>query len=384
MSLSITSKLPNIATNIFSIMSGLATEHNAINLSQGFPDYPISSTLISLVSKAMQDGNNQYAPMIGIPALRNALAKKVDKLYNTSIHPDTEITITPGGTYAIYTALTTILQPLDEVIVLEPAYDSYIPNIEMNGAKAICVPLRFPTYSIDWELVQQAITSKTKAIIINTPHNPTGYVWTKEDMEQLDKLTSGTNIFIISDEVYEHITMDGLVHESVLKYPSLLARSFVIFSFGKVFHTTGWKMGYCIAPENWMAEFRKIHQFESFSCNTPMQVALAEFLQHEEEYLQLPAFFQHKRDFFLDQISALPFTVIQPASGSYFQLVAYDKISDMPDKEFAIWLTKNMGVASIPVSAFHAQTKSDNLLRFCFAKKEETILNAVRNLKKLL
>jgi methionine aminotransferase len=272
---------------------------------------------------------------------------------------------------------------LDEVIVLEPAYDSYIPNIEMNGAKAICVPLRFPTYSIDWELVQQAITSKTKAIIINTPHNPTGYVWTKEDMEQLDKLTSGTNIFIISDEVYEHITMDGLVHESVLKYPSLLARSFVIFSFGKVFHTTGWKMGYCIAPENWMAEFRKIHQFESFSCNTPMQVALAEFLQHEEEYLQLPAFFQHKRDFFLDQISALPFTVIQPASGSYFQLVAYDKISDMPDKEFAIWLTKNMGVASIPVSAFHAQTKSDNLLRFCFAKKEETILQAMRNLKQL-
>lgn len=383
MSLSITSKLPNIATNIFSIMSGLAMEHKAINLSQGFPDYPISDTLIALVSKAMQDGNNQYAPMIGIPALRNALAKKVEKLYKTSINPDTEITITPGGTYAIYTALTTILQPLDEVIVLEPAYDSYIPNIEMNGAKAICVPLRFPTYSIDWELVQQAITSKTKAIIINTPHNPTGYVWTKSDMAQLDKLTSETDIFIISDEVYEHITMDGLVHESVLKYPSLLARSFVIFSFGKVFHTTGWKMGYCIAPENWMAEFRKIHQFESFSCNTPMQVALAEFLQHEEEYLQLPAFFQHKRDFFLDQISALPFTIMQPANGSYFQLVAYDKISDMPDKEFAIWLTKNMGVASIPVSAFHAHTKSHNLLRFCFAKKEETILQAMRNLKKL-
>jgi len=383
MSLSITSKLPNIATNIFSIMSGLATERNAINLSQGFPDYPISDTLIKLVTKAMQNGNNQYAPMIGIPALRNALAKKVEKLYKTSVNPDTEITITPGGTYAIYTALTTILQPLDEVIVLEPAYDSYIPNIEMNGAKAICVPLSFPTYSIDWALVQNAITSKTKAIIINTPHNPTGYVWTKEDMAQLDKLTSGTNIFIISDEVYEHITMDGLVHESVLKYPSLLERSFVIFSFGKVFHTTGWKMGYCIAPETWMAEFRKIHQFESFSCNTPMQVALAEFLQHEEEYLQLPAFFQHKRDFFLDQISALPFTIMQPASGSYFQLVAYDKISDMPDKEFAIWLTKNMGVASIPVSAFHAHTKSDNLLRFCFAKKEETILQAINNLKKL-
>jgi len=364
-------------------MSNVAKEYNAINLSQGFPDYPISPILIEYVTKAMQDGYNQYAPMLGIPELRSALAEKVKKLYSTDINPETEITITPGGTYAIYTALTTILQEGDEVIVLEPAYDSYIPNIETNGAKAICIPLKYPDYSVDWELVRSAINSKTKAIIINSPHNPTGYVWTKEDMMMLDELTKNTSIYIISDEVYEHITLDGRSHESVLKYPSLFARSFVIFSFGKVFHTTGWKLGYCIAPSEMMKEFRKIHQFLCFTCNTPMQVAIAQFIQHEDEYLGLPKFFEKKRDLFLELIQDLPFTIHQKAQGSYFQLASYERINDMPDKEFAIWLAKEFGVATIPVSAFNHDGKDDKLIRFCFAKKDETLEQACDKLRKL-
>ena len=377
------SKLPNIGTNIFSVMSALAKEHNAINLSQGFPDYPISNELIDSVTQAMKDGFNQYAPMIGLPELRNALALKIQKLYQASLDAETEITITPGGTYSIYTSLTTILEAGDEVIVLEPSYDSYIPNIETNGAKAICIPLLYPTYCIDWEKVKSSINEKTKAIIINTPHNPTGYVWTKEDMLQLDELTKNTSIYIISDEVYEHITLDGRQHESILKYPNLFKRSFVTFSFGKVFHTTGWKMGYCVAPENLMKEFRKIHQFICFTCNTPMQVALAKFLANENEYLSLPTFFQKKRDLFLENLKELPFTIHEKARGSYFQLASYEKINDMGDKDFAIWLTKEIGVAVIPVSAFYHNGKDDKLIRFCFAKKDETLLEAVEKMKKL-
>ncbi len=377
------SKLPNIGTTIFTVMSNLAKEHNAINLSQGFPDYPISPVLVDLVTKAMQDGYNQYAPMIGVPELRIALAEKMNKLYQSSIHPDTEITITPGGTYAIYAAFTTILQAGDEVIVLEPAYDSYIPTIETNGAKAICIPLRYPDYSVDWELVKASITAKTKAIIINTPHNPTGYVWTHDDMLKLDEVTKDTSMYIISDEVYEHITLDGRTHESVLKYPSLFARSIVIYSFGKVFHTTGWKMGYCVAPAELMNEFRKIHQFLSFTCNTPMQVALAQFLTDENEYLLLPSFFEQKRNLLLELLRDLPFTIHQKAQGSYFQLASYEKINDMPDKEFAIWLTKEYGVATIPVSAFNHNGKDDKLIRFCFAKKDETLELACQRLSKL-
>ena len=378
------SKLPNIGTNIFSIMSALAKEHNAINLSQGFPDYPISNELIDSVTLAMKEGFNQYAPMIGLPELRNALANKIKQLYQASIDAETEITITPGGTYSIYTSLTTILEAGDEVIVLEPAYDSYVPNIETNGAKAICIPLLYPTYCIDWEKVKLSINEKTKAIVINTPHNPTGYVWTKEDMSRLDELTKNTSIYIISDEVYEHITFDGKQHESVLKYPNLFKRSFVTFSFGKVFHTTGWKMGYCVAPENLMKEFRKIHQFICFTCNTPMQVALAKFLANENEYLSLPTFFQKKRDLFLENIKDLPFTIHEKAQGSYFQLASYEKINDMGDKDFAIWLTKEIGVAVIPVSAFYHNGKDDKLIRFCFAKKDETLLEAVEKMKKLI
>ena len=378
------SKLPNIGTNIFSVMSALAKEHQAINLSQGFPDYPISNELMDSVTQAMKDGFNQYAPMIGLPELRNALASKIQKLYQANINPDTEITITPGGTYSIYTSLTTILEAGDEVIVLEPAYDSYIPNIETNGAKAICIPLLYPTYCVDWERVKSNINEKTKAIVINTPHNPTGYVWTKADMLQLDSLTKDTAIYIISDEVYEHITLDGRQHESVLKYPSLYKRSFVTFSFGKVFHTTGWKMGYCVAPENLMNEFRKIHQFICFTCNTPMQVALTKILANENEYLSLPTFFQKKRDLFLENLKDLPFTIHEKAPGSYFQLASYEKINDMGDKDFAIWLTKEIGVAVIPVSAFYHNGKDDKLIRFCFAKKDKTLLEAIEKMRKLI
>lgn len=377
------SKLPNVGTTIFTVMSALAKEYQAINLSQGFPDFPISTTLINYVHEAMMQGHNQYAPMIGIPELRNVLTRKLKTLYGCELDAETEITITPGGTYGIYTALTAILQPGDEVIVLEPAYDSYVPNILTNGAVPICVPLKYPDYSVDWDAVQQAITNKTKAIIINTPHNPTGYVWTPNDMKVLESLTNNTDIYIISDEVYEHITFDDKIHESVLRYPALMQRSFVIYSFGKVFHTTGWKMGYCLAPKAMMTEFRKIHQFLCFTCNTPMQVGLAKFLEHENEYLLLPSFFQAKRDLFLDLLSDLPFTVHQKTQGSYFQMVGYDQISNFPDKEFAIWLTKEFGVASIPISSFNQNGKDDKMIRFCFAKKDETLQLAAERLQKL-
>ncbi|HQW47422.1 MAG: aminotransferase class I/II-fold pyridoxal phosphate-dependent enzyme [Bacteroidetes bacterium] len=378
------SKLPHVGTTIFSVMSQLASEHQAINLSQGFPDYMISPQLMAYVNEAMHDGYNQYAPMPGIPALRNILADKIYKLYQVNVNPETEITITPGATYAIYTAFTTFLQAGDEVIVLEPAYDSYIPNITLNGAKAVCVPLKYPDYAVDWQKVKDAITVHTKAIIINTPHNPTGYVWTADDMHMLDEITSNTNILIISDEVYEHITLDGRMHESVLKYENLRARSFVIYSFGKVFHATGWKIGYCVAPEALSKEFRKVHQFIGFTTNTPMQVALAKLLADEHEYLQLPHFFEQKRNLFLNLIKDLPFTIYQQAQGSYFQLAGYEKISKLGDKEFAIWLTQHIGVATIPISAFNHDGKDDQLIRFCFAKKDSTLIEAAERMKKLL
>ncbi len=377
------SKLPNAGTTIFTVMSNLAREYNAINLSQGFPDYSISPRLIEYVNEAMQAGLNQYAPMPGLPELRNILAEKIRSLYQADINPETEITITPGATYAIYTAFTTILHPGDEVIVLEPAYDSYIPNIELNGAKAVCVKLQYPDYSVNWQQVKNAITPKTRAIIINSPHNPTGYVWTREDMLMLDEVTTNTDIIILSDEVYEHITLDGMTHESVLKYPSLFARSLVLFSFGKVFHTTGWKIGYCAAPEKVMKEFRKVHQFIGFTTNTPMQMALARLLEDKEEYLQLPLFFEKKRDLFLNLMKDLPFTIHQKSKGSYFQLAGYEQINDLPDKEFAIWLTKEAGVATIPVSAFNHDGRDDRLIRFCFAKRDQTLEEAAMRMKKL-
>ena len=378
----IQSKLPDVGTNIFTVMSGLATEYNAVNLGQGFPDFPISEELTALVNQAMKNDYNQYSPMPGWMPLRESIAEKVGFLYKTIINPSTEITITPGGTYAIYSALTTILQPEDEVIVFEPAYDSYIPNIETNGAKAIRVNLVYPDYHIDWEEVKKVITHKTKAIIINSPHNPTGSVISETDIQQLRQIVEGSNIFIISDEVYEHLIFDNIPHQSILRYPDLLQRSFVCFSFGKVYNCTGWKLGYCIAPPDLTKEFRKIHQFNCFSCHTPSQVALADFLKNKNAYLSLSAFMQEKRDYFKTLMQQTRFD-LNESFGSYFICGSYKRISDEADKDLAIRLTKEAGVATIPVSAFYQNGKDDKVLRFCFSKKKETLEAAVEKLSKV-
>ena len=380
--LRIQSKLPNVGTTIFAVMSGLATEYNAVNLGQGFPDFPMSDELTGLVNEAMKKNFNQYSPMPGWRPLMESIAEKAEFLYGTKISPGTEITITPGGTYAIYSAFTTILQPGDEVIVFEPAYDSYIPNIEINGAKAVTINLVYPDYHIDWATVQKAVTPKTKAIIINSPHNPTGAVIGEDDIKQLRKIVEGTNIFIISDEVYEHLIFDKIPHQSILRYPDLLQRSFVCFSFGKVYNCTGWKLGYCIAPEPLMKEFRKVHQFNCFSCHTPSQVALAEFLKNKDAYLSLSSFMQEKRDYFKNLMRQTRFTM-QESFGSYFICGTYERISDQADKDLAIRLTKEAGVATIPVSAFYQNGKDDRVLRFCFSKKKETLEAAVERLIKL-
>ena len=378
----IQSKLPNAGTTIFAVMSALASEHSAVNLGQGFPDFPMSDELTGLVTAAMKKNFNQYAPMPGWVPLRESIAEKVEYLYQTKINPDTEITITPGGTYAIYSALTTILQPGDEVIVFEPAYDSYIPNIEINGARAVTINLVYPDYHIDWVAVQNAITPKTKAIIINSPQNPTGSVIGEKDIQELRKIVAGTNIFIISDEVYEHLIFDNIPHQSILRYPDLLQRSFVCFSFGKTYNCTGWKLGYCIAPPELTREFRKVHQFNCFSCHTASQVALAGFLKNKDAYLSLSSFMQEKRDYFCKLMQQTRFTMME-SHGSYFICAKYDRISDEPDKDFAIQLTKEAGVAAIPVSVFYQKGKDDNVLRFCFSKKKETLEMAVEKLSKV-
>ncbi len=378
----INSKLPNVGTTIFTVMSGLATEYNAVNLGQGFPDFPMNHELTRLVAEAMKNNFNQYPPMPGWMPLREAIAEKVAFLYQTKINPDTEITITPGGTYAIYSSLTAILQPGDEVIVFEPGYDSYVPNIEINGGKAVTINLVYPGYHIDWVSVQNAITPKTKAIIINSPHNPTGSVIGEEDIQQLRKITVGTNIFIISDEVYEHLIFDNIPHQSILRYPDLLERSFVCYSFGKTYNCTGWKLGYCIAPAALTKEFRKVHQFNCFSCHTPSQVGLAIFLKNKDAYLSLPSFMQEKRDYFKHLMQQTRFTM-QESFGSYFICGSYERISDEADKDLAIRLTKEAGVATIPVSAFYQNGKDDKVLRFCFSKKKETLEAAVEKLSRV-
>jgi methionine transaminase len=377
----IQSKLPAVGTTIFTVMSALSVKHGAVNLGQGFPDFPMNDELISLVYQAMKDGNNQYVHMCGLPALREALAEKSNSLYQAAVNPDTDITVTPGGTYAIYTALTTILQPGDEVILFEPAYDSYIPNIEINGGIAVPVPLNFPDYKINWQAVKEKITSKTKAIIINSPHNPTGSVLEENDINQFRMLVKDTGIFIISDEVYEHLIFDEKPHLSMLRYPDLLERSFVCFSFGKVYHCTGWKLGYCIAPGALMKEFRKVHQFNCFTCNSPAQYALAQFLKQKDQYLQLGKFLQQKRDYFKNIMQQTKFTPLA-SHGSYFQLYSYKNISDEPENDFAIRLTQEAGVATIPVTAFYQKPVDNNVLRFCFAKKESTLEDAVNRLIK--
>jgi methionine aminotransferase len=376
------SKLPHIGTTIFTTMSALAVEHQAINLGQGFPDFMMSEELIGLVNTAMQNGQNQYTPMAGLGILRERLAEKMEQLYAAKVNPETEITITPGGTYAIYTALTTVLQPGDEVIVFEPAYDSYIPNIEINGAVPVLIPLTYPAYAINWNLVRERISSKTKMIILNTPHNPTGSVIGSNDIEQLRSIVKDTGIFILSDEVYEHLIFEGKKHESMLRYPDLLARSFVCFSFGKTYHCTGWKMGYCVAPAAMMKEFRKVHQFNCFSCDSPVQHALAEYILQKDAYLQLGSQLQQKRDYFQQLMQQTKFMAL-PSYGSYFQLYSYTGITDENDAEFAIRLTKEYGVAAIPTSAFYVNSKDDKVLRFCFVKKEATLEAAVNRLIKL-
>jgi methionine aminotransferase len=374
--------LPAVGTTIFTVMSGLASELNAVNLGQGFPDFEMDKRLSQLVADAMVDGYNQYAPMPGWMPLREAIAEKNNFLYGADINPASEITITPGGTYAIYTALTAILRPGDEVIVLEPSYDSYVPNIIVNGATPVLVSLSLPDFEIDWEAVNAAVTSKTRAIIINSPHNPTGSILKAHDIAELRKLVSGTGIFIISDEVYEHLIYDEAPHLSMLRYPDLRERSFVCFSFGKVFHCTGWKLGYCIAPPGFTTEFRKVHQFNCFSCHTPSQVGIARFLADKSAYLDLGAQLQAKRDHFINLMQTTRFT-LKNSAGSYFICASYENISAEDDKSFAIRATRDVGVAMIPVSAFYQDGTDNKIVRFCFAKKHETLENAVEKLSKL-
>lgn len=377
----IKSKLPKAGTTIFTVMSALANEQKAINLSQGFPNFEASEELISLVNQYMKKGFNQYAPMQGILPLRERIAEKAEALYGAKYNPDTEITITSGGTQAIYTAITAMIREGDEVVVLEPAYDSYVPAIELAGGVPVYVALKFPDYTIDWNAVKKVITQRTKMILINTPHNPAGTVWTQKDMKELEKITSHSEITVVSDEVYEHILFDGHQHESVMHYPKLAERSFVVFSFGKTYHTTGWKMGYCLAPQKLMTEFRRVHQFVVFSSNTPIQYALADFMENKN-YLELPKFYQEKRDYFLKLLSGSKFK-FKPATGSYFQLLDYSDITREKDTDFAVRLTKQYKVASIPISSFYHEPIDNKLLRFCFAKTNETLEMAAERLRKV-
>ncbi len=369
-------------TTIFSVMSALATEHNAINLSQGFPDFPVDEQLGQLLFEAANSGFNQYAPMPGLPLLREAIAKDFKQRYSLDVDPNAEITVTPGATYGIYTAFASILDKGDEVIVLEPAYDSYIPNIETCGAKAVTVSLTTPTFTVDWDKVKAAITPKTKAIIVNTPHNPTGATWAKDDWDKLADVVRDTDIIILSDEVYEQLIFDGKRHYTVLHHPELRERSFALYSFGKVFNNTGWKIGYVIAPPALTKAFRSIHQFLSFSVNTPAQYAIGKYLSLENR-LNVTELLESKRNYFLALMKDTPFTIHEPAGGSYFQTASYERINDMPDMEFAQWLTKEYGVATIPVSAFYSNKQDDRIIRFCFCKKEETLDKAVAQLKRL-
>ncbi|WP_225035340.1 methionine aminotransferase [Winogradskyella sp. SM1960] len=376
------SKLPNTSTSIFTVMSALAKQHNAINLSQGFPDFPSSKKLNDLVANAMNTGYNQYAPMAGNLDLRLAIAHKYELLYKSHYHPEKEITVTAGATQAIYTIISAFVNKNDEVIIFKPAYDSYQPAIEINGGKTIAVQLEAPNYKVNWDEVASKISSKTKMIIINSPHNPSGTIWSKEDMLQLQKLTNGTNIIVLSDEVYEHIVFDDAQHQSVCLFQDLKQRSFITASFGKTFHNTGWKIGYCCAPDYLMSEFRKVHQFNVFSVHHPSQKGIADYMQDSETYLGLNAFFQQKRDLFLKLISESRFK-FQPSKGTYFQVLDYSEITDEYDVDFAKRLTKEFKMASIPLSVFNDNGKDEKVLRFCFAKTDETLLQAAEIMNRI-
>jgi len=375
-------RLPKVGTTIFTVMSGLATEHNAVNLGQGFPDFDCDPLLVEEVSKAMRAGMNQYPPMPGAPVLRESVSAKIASLYGRTYEPATEITITAGATQAILTAVLCSVHPGDEVIVLEPCYDSYIPNIELAGGKVVRVPLTPRTFRPDFTLISGAITDKTRAIIINSPHNPSATVWTREEMLQLERLLAPTDILLISDEVYEHMVFDGEPHVSAAAIPGLAERAFVVSSFGKTYHVTGWKVGYVAAPKALSAEFRKVHQFNVFTVNTPVQLALAAYMANPEPYLGLPAFYQRKRDLFL---AGLQQTRLRPlhTAGTYFQCVEYGAVSDLPEAEFCQWLTKEIGVAAIPLSAFYEDGFEQGIARLCFAKKEETLQLALQRLQAL-
>ena len=369
------SKLPTVKTSIFSIMSGLAAEENALNLSQGFPNFESDLKLIALVNKAMINGKNQYAPMPGILSLREVIAEKMFHLYGVSYNPETEITITAGATQAIFTAIAAVVKKDDEVIIFKPAYDCYEPTIELFGGKAISVQLNPEDFTIDWQKVKALITDKTKMIIINSPHNPSGRILSKADMLQLEALLKNTNILLLGDEVYEHIIFDGEKHQSAALFPALAERTFIVASFGKTFHNTGWKVGYCIAPVYLTEEFRKVHQFNVFSVNHPVQIALAEYLKNPNNYLELGSFYQEKRDLFLSLLKDSRFDFI-PSKGTYFQLLNFSKITDESDVDFAIKLTKKQKIASIPISVFNEAGLDTKVLRFCFAKTDETLKKA--------
>ncbi len=376
------SKLPNVGTTIFSVMSALANEHKAINLSQGFPNFDCSEKLKKLVNKYIEKGYNQYAPMPGVPILRERIAHKIEESYGKAVDPNTEITITAGATQAIFTAIATFVQPGDEVIIFEPAYDSYRPSIEVFGGFPIVYQLEAPNYSVNWDTFSKLITQRTRMIIINTPHNPTGTTLKRADLLKLQQLIAGSEILILSDEVYEHLIFDKQEHQSTLRFPDLFQRTLATYSFGKTFHTTGWKIGYCIAPEHLMKEFRKVHQFNVFSVNTPLQYGIADFLTNPKEYLGLSDFYQTKRDFFLETLKKSRFKPIH-CEGTYFQLADYSAISDEKDIDFVKRLTIDHGVAAIPVSAFYSGYRNDKVIRFCFAKTEKLLSKAGKLLAKV-
>jgi methionine aminotransferase len=369
------SRLPKAGTSIFAVMSGLANEVGAINLSQGFPDFPISMELVELVNQYMHKGLNQYAPMPGVIGLREAIAAKAFDTFGITYDPQTEINITAGATEAIFCVITAMIHPGDEAIIIEPAYDSYAPAVELCGGVVRYSSLQVPSYTINWPEVESLINSRTKMIMINTPHNPTGSVLSASDLKHLDRITRNTNIVVMSDEVYEHLIFDGIRHESVCYYPELAERSFVIGSFGKTFHTTGWKTGFVMAPATLMAEVRKVHQFVVFASNTPIQYAVADYLKKKENYLYLPAFYQQKRDLFAGLVKESRFKII-PSYGTYFQLLDYSAISDEKEMDFAVRITKEYGVASVPVSPFYHDKQDNHVLRFCFAKTEDTLIKA--------
>ncbi|MDB4927221.1 methionine aminotransferase [Mucilaginibacter sp.] len=376
---SIVSKLPQVGTTIFTTMSALAAEVDAINLSQGFPDYDCSPELIELVNKAMKDGHNQYAPMAGVKALREQIAYKTEKLHGAVYNPDTEITVTAGGTQAIFTAISAVIHPNDEVIIFEPAFDCYAPAIKLMGGIVKSLELEPPDYRIAWDMVKKLVNSRTKLIILNSPHNPTATILRKEDIEELSAIVKNQNILILSDEVYEHLIYDGETHHSMARYPELQQRSFIVASFGKLLHATGWKIGYCLAPAYLMQEFRKVHQFLVFSVNSAMQYGIAEYLKNEDIYLSLPGFFQQKRDHFRKGLAQTGLELL-PSYGSYFQSVKYGHLTLESDTDFALRLIKEAGVACIPTSVFYTQGTDYRVLRFCFAKKQETLDDAVNRL----